>query len=104
MEQINDMNYHNQIVTDEKGNRVGIEFNTDKIRIDGMEVKNHDSFISVMNMLVVLAKKEGYTKLFYADHLADKYLKWFKQYGFEEKEDVDPFNHYLYLYIKEDIK
>lgn len=96
------MKYHHQIRTDEKGNRVGIEFNNGTIRIDGMEIEDHDAFISIVDMLVALAKKEGCTKLFYADHLPDKYLKWFKQYGFDEKEDVDPFNHYLYFYLNED--
>ena len=77
--------------------QVGLEFNWDiRVRIDGVITTDEESFIQMMDAVVVIAKRFQYPKLFFADSLKDEVLEMFLNYGFVETAVMgDPYNHYL---------
>lgn len=91
------------IVLDEM-NQMGIEFNWDvRIRIDGVVTTDLSSFIKMMDALVMIAKRFGYSQLYFADELTDDVLEMFMCYGFMEIRVLgDEWNHYLEYCITED--
>lgn len=94
------------IVLDEK-NQMGIEFNWDvRIRVDGVVTTDLGSFIKMMDTLVIIAKRFGYSKLYFADDLTDDMLEMFMCYGFTETRVLgDEWNHYLdYCIAEEDVR
>lgn len=94
-----------EVIVLNETNKMGIEFNWDvRVRIDGVIATDLDSFIKMMDALVIVAKKFGYNKLFFADYLSDEVLEMFLFYGFTEIQvQGDDGNHYLDYTMAEDL-
>ncbi len=96
----NEFPFCSHVAVKDKNNLIGFEFNCSQIRVDGVRVKDFNSFSKLMDVLVALARRDGYTRIFFGDSLYDELLVMFLRYGFLEKiVDTDRWNHYLYLEV-----
>ena len=85
-----------------KTNVLGLEFSWDnRIRICGIATTDFGSLVRMLDALILLARRFGYKRLFYADVLSEELVDMLLDFGFEEtKVYGDPYNVYLDFQIK----
>ncbi len=73
-----------EIVKLDENNFIGYEFNGSfQVQIDILRAENKSNFCQMMDALVLIAKSQGYSKLFFAGNEEDN-LQNLKSYGFAQ--------------------
>ena len=80
---------------------MGFEFDDVFIRIDGVITTDEVRFKKMMDVLVYIARTNGYTRLFYGEAIDERILEMFLSYGFFEKQTDSHINRYLYLNLED---
>ncbi len=68
-------------------NQVGIEFNDERIRIDGVIADSYENFAQLMDAVLRLAVLNEYPNICFMDELEENYRIMFKKYGFMAQKD-----------------